>query len=119
MSEMAPTDANQVAVELAELRGTITTFMNTWKTQDDRAAESRRGLYQGQTDLKVAVGGLTRDLAEVVNDVAEIRPKVKTLESVYNRGWGVVWAVRVLGGCGLVAFGWMIAHFTPFSLHVR
>jgi hypothetical protein len=118
MSEMAP-DANRIAVELAELRGTITTFMETWKTQDARAAQSRQGLYQGQTDLKIAVGGLTRDLAEVVNDVAEIRPKVEKLESVYDKGWGAVLAVRLLGGAALLGVGWMIAHFTPFTLHIR
>ena len=103
---------------LAALTATVTAFQNNWSTQDERAAQGRRTIYEKvegfghdlQT-LKVQVGALTKD-------VSELKPAVTDWVNVKNQAMGAKTAAGILGnaayiGAGglLVVAGWFINHF--------
>jgi hypothetical protein len=116
---------NLIAVT-AKLEGTVATMTEAWRTQELSASEGRRQLHNKFDDLKDKV---TNDLtavrldahdtkqtvAEIGNDIAEIRPEVETLKAIrlQAKGAGIVVKIIYAGIAGLIgaavgAFGYML-----------
>lgn len=106
-----------LAVRVGQLEGTLTTFMNTWRAQDDAAALGRRVTHEKIELISLQVERLANDLRSVQQDIAELKmevdeeimPTVRVTQFARERDAGAksVWA---LIGAGTVAMASAMAY---------
>ena len=106
-----------LAVRVGQLEGTLKAFMERWKDQDDAASLGRRVTHEKIELLSIQVRQLSTDLANVQQDIAELKnevdeeimPSVEAYENAQHRRlgaksvWGFVWAAAV-GFVGMLAY---------------
>jgi hypothetical protein len=106
-----------LAVRVGQLEGTITTFMNTWRTQDDAAGLGRRVTHEKIELISLQVERLANDIRGVQQDIAELKlevdeeimPSIQVSKYARERKAGAnsVWA---LIGAGVVAAASLFAY---------
>jgi len=73
---------------------------------DDKALAERQAIYDRVDALRESVANLTTDLRQVVSDVDELKPEMKTIRENYQRSlgarrfgkfiWGVIISVATI-----------------------
>lgn len=86
---MADSYFHELAQELGQLKGTLSTFMETWRSQDNAAALGRRVVYDKIELLTVQIQRLATDIQNVQQDVAELKKEVD------EKAMPVVDAIRI------------------------
>ena len=91
-----------LAVRVGSLEGTVRTFMDRWKDQDDAASLGRRVTHEKIELLAMQIERLANDLRGVQQDIAELKnevdeeimPTVRSTEFARERQAGAkgVWA---------------------------
>lgn len=106
-----------LAARVGQLEGTVTTFMNTWRAQDDAAALGRRVTHEKIELISLQVERLSNDIQSVQQDIAELKmevdeeimPTVRVTQYARERKAGArsVWA---LIGAGVVSVASALAY---------
>jgi regulator of replication initiation timing len=96
----------QALVDIGELKGSVKAVIS----QNERAEVSRNQLYRETNDIKIAMGGMIRDQAELKVGVSLIKENVSSLETRLS---ALEIAKKVLnsrfeGGKTVVGWAWAV-----------
>jgi hypothetical protein len=118
---MGADDEHAIARIIGGLEAKVEGFQTNWVEQDRRATEGRRFLFEKMDGVAKEVQHLTHTVADVVEDVSEMKPAVADWVATKNKAIGASGAARLmwtlLGGVGVAAV-WIFAHFLTIVPHV-
>jgi hypothetical protein len=110
---MAPNEVDRISRSLGQLEGALKSFQENWQEQDRRAAEGRRLLYGKFEEIQTDVIDLTHKVANVMSDVAAMKPAVENWVASKNWALGAKAAALGIGtaaGAVVAAAAWMVEH---------
>ena len=82
---------HEMSRQLGELQGMVKNLTDGFNAERQGAALSRR-------EIRNEIGLMNLKLTPLVDDVADMKPKVEKLTEAHQRAQGVVWAFRILWG---------------------
>jgi len=118
---MSDSDLQSFARIIGGLEAQVASFQANWIEQDRRASDGRKFLFEKVDGVGKEVQHLTHTVADVVQDVAEMKPAVKDWVATKNQAIGasgfarVAWAL--IGGL-VVLVGWLGDHFFTIIPHL-
>lgn len=113
----------QMAAKIGGLESTVSTLLQTWQRQEEKAADGRKDLHQKVDALRAEMTtmGTTMgaQLATAMKDIADMKPTVQAVRTVQVQATGVrnasrwlYWAAVGLSG----GIGWIVTNFVDIHL---
>jgi hypothetical protein len=105
---------------IGSLEAKVEGFQNNWQEQDRRASEGRRFLFEKMDGVAREVQHLTHTVADVVQDVADMKPAVADWVATKNKAIGASGAARftwALLGAAICGVAWIFEHFLTIVPH--